>query len=210
MAGASGTRTIPAGDFFVDMMTTSIEDGEILSQIRIPVPPANSGSAYAKIHQSASGFAIAGVAAQVTLDGAGQISAAGVAVTGVAPIAYRASAVENALVGKTPDEATSPPLPLSQPTGRPTSTKITTHPEITGSTSPRCWTGRALASAADRAKASSGAWGQGAGGRGAKERSEGRVSSEVGILQLEIWLGLDAMDPGPTSFFPFRWQVFMK
>ena len=106
VGGPSGTRTISAGDFFVDMMTTSIQDGEILSQIRIPVPSANTGSAYAKIHQSASGFAIAGVAAQLTLDGSGNISAAGVAVTGVAPIAYVASAVESALIGNSPDEAT--------------------------------------------------------------------------------------------------------
>ncbi len=106
VAGTSGTREIPAGDFFVDMMTTSIGEGEILSQIRIPEPPANTGSAYAKIHQSASGFAIAGVAAQVTLDGSGNVGSAGVGVTGVAPIAYAASAAEDALVGKAPDEAT--------------------------------------------------------------------------------------------------------
>lgn len=104
VAGPSGTREVSASDFFVDMMTTTIGDGEILSQIRIPEPPAGSGSAYAKMHQSASGFAIAGVAAQLTLDGSGNVSAAGVGVTGVAPIAYTASAVEDALVGKAPDE----------------------------------------------------------------------------------------------------------
>ncbi len=101
-----GTRTVSASNFFVDMMTTSIEEGEILSQIRIPEPPPHTGSAYAKMHQSASGFAIVGVAAQVTLDDSGNVSAAAVGVTGVAPTPYRASAVESALVGKAPDEAT--------------------------------------------------------------------------------------------------------
>lgn len=152
VAGASGTRTIPAGDFFVDMMTTSIEDGEILSQIRIPEPPANSGSAYAKIHQSASGFAIAGVAAQVTLDGAGQISAAGVAVTGVAPIAYVASAVENALVGKAPDEAT---LSAAASLAADGATDVNEDHHASGDYRKHLATvlaGRALASAAERAK----------------------------------------------------------
>jgi len=106
ITGTSGTRTVSAPDFFVDMMTTSIEEGEILSQVRIPAPPPNTGSAYAKMHQSASGFAIVGVAAQVTLDGSGNISAASVGITGVAPKPYRATAVESALVGNAPDEAT--------------------------------------------------------------------------------------------------------
>lgn len=106
ISGTGGTRTVSASDFFVDMMTTSIEEGEILSQIRIPEPPPHTGSAYAKMHQSASGFAIVGVAAQVTLDDSGNVSAAAVGVTGVAPTPYRASAVESALVGQAPDEAT--------------------------------------------------------------------------------------------------------
>ncbi len=103
LAGADGSREVPAGDFFVDMLTTAIEPGEILREVRMPEPPARSGGAYVKMHQSASGFAITGVAVQIALDDAGTIASAGVGVTGVAPVAYRASAVEQALVGRAPE-----------------------------------------------------------------------------------------------------------
>ena len=105
IAGPNGRRTLPAGDFFVDLLTTALQPGEILTQIVIPTPPAGSGGAYVKMHQSASGFAIAGVAAQVTLDGNGACASVGVGITGVSPVPYRAGAVEDALQGQTPDNA---------------------------------------------------------------------------------------------------------
>ena len=99
ISSANGSRTVSVGDFFMDLLTTDIKPGELLTEITIAVPPANSGGAYEKMHQSASGFAIAGVAAQVTLDSSGNCAAAGIGVTGVASVPYRAAAVEAALVG---------------------------------------------------------------------------------------------------------------
>ena len=104
IAGGDGTRTVSADGFFVDMLTTDVQPGEILTQVRMPAPPERSGGAYIKMHQSASGFAIAGVAAQVTLDGEGNCASVGVGVTGVSPVPYRAGAVEDALRGQRPDE----------------------------------------------------------------------------------------------------------
>jgi carbon-monoxide dehydrogenase medium subunit len=98
-ASAAGARTVSARDFFVDMLTTQLRPGEILSQIRIPVIAPRVGLAYCKLHQPASGFAIVGVAARLSVS-SGKIDDIAVAITGVAPKAYRAEAVERFLSGK--------------------------------------------------------------------------------------------------------------
>jgi aerobic carbon-monoxide dehydrogenase medium subunit len=106
-ANTSGTRTIPARDFFVDMLTTQLEPGEILTQIRIAPRRPQSGTAYEKLPQPASGFAIVGVAANVLLGKGGKsIEQAAIGITGLAARAFRAEAVERALAGKTISEKT--------------------------------------------------------------------------------------------------------
>lgn len=102
---SSGTRTIKAVDFFVDLLTTSLAAGEILTEVRVRPAPAKTGSAYLKVPQPASGFAIVGVAAVVTLDGSGKITSARVGITGAAPKAFRAGKTEAALTGKAADAA---------------------------------------------------------------------------------------------------------
>ena len=99
-ASSAGERTIRAEDFFVDMLTTSLRPGEILSQVRVAPLPARTGTAYVKLPQPASGFAIVGVGARVTIGKEGKIEAAAVGITGLGPKAFRASAVEGALQGK--------------------------------------------------------------------------------------------------------------
>jgi len=100
-ASTSGTRTIPAAEFFVDMLTTQLRPGEILTQVRVPTLAPRTGTAYAKLHQPASGFAIVGVAARVAVN-KGKIEDLAVGITGVGPRAYRAEAVEKALRNKKP------------------------------------------------------------------------------------------------------------
>ncbi len=99
-ATSSGTRTIPAREFFVDMLTTQLRPGEILTQVRVPLLAARTGMAYCKLHQPASGFAIVGAAVRLALGKSGKIEEAAVGITGVGPKAYRATAVEKALRGK--------------------------------------------------------------------------------------------------------------
>ena len=99
---STGERWIPASEFFVDLMTTSLSPGEILIAIRFPVLPPRAGDAYVKHPHPASGFAVAGVAARVTLDEKGAVESARVGITGVGAKAYRAGAVENAIRGKSP------------------------------------------------------------------------------------------------------------
>ena len=55
---AAGERVIKADDFFVDLMTTALDAGEILREVRVPVPEQGSGQAYLKMPQPASGFAV--------------------------------------------------------------------------------------------------------------------------------------------------------
>ena len=100
--GAQGERQIPASKFFVDMMTTALEQNEIVREIQIPVRSGRIGSAYVKMAQKASGFAICGVTAIVELDSAGLIANAAIGVTGVASYVYRAGKTEAALKGQKP------------------------------------------------------------------------------------------------------------
>src|SRR5882762_360182 len=69
--GPSGERVIKADDFFVDLLTTALEPTEILREIRITTPTGSFAQAYQKVHHPASGFAIVGVAANLSLDSAG-------------------------------------------------------------------------------------------------------------------------------------------
>jgi aerobic carbon-monoxide dehydrogenase medium subunit len=100
---SSGKRTIPASEFFVDLMTTSLRHGEILTEVRVAVLGPHTGTAYAKLHQPASGFAVVGAAARVVIGKGGKIESAAVGITGLAAKAFRAAAVEKALRGKKPD-----------------------------------------------------------------------------------------------------------
>jgi carbon-monoxide dehydrogenase medium subunit len=102
--GAAGERVIKADDFFVDLMTTALDAGEILREVRVPVPEEGSGQAYLKMAQPASGFAVVGVAVNLTRDQGGVCRSARVGVTGVASKAYRATGAEKALVGSSLDE----------------------------------------------------------------------------------------------------------
>jgi carbon-monoxide dehydrogenase medium subunit len=102
---AAGKRTLGADGFFVDMLTTALEPGEIVTEVRVPVLTTGTGGAYHKVPQPASGFAIVGVAALVTLDGEGRCSRVRIGVTGAAVKAFRARAAEQELTGKGPEEA---------------------------------------------------------------------------------------------------------
>ncbi len=98
VTGPNGQREISADDLFVDLLTTSLEPEEIITSISIPAQNG-AGAAYEKHAHPASGYAVVGVAAAVKVDG-GTISSARIAVTGATSKATRATAAEQALVGK--------------------------------------------------------------------------------------------------------------
>ncbi|MEE9235837.1 MAG: xanthine dehydrogenase family protein subunit M [Candidatus Acidoferrales bacterium] len=102
LASSKGTRTLAAKDFFVEMLTTALEPGEILTEIRFAPDSGQTGTAYRKLHQPASGFALVGVAARLRLAD-GKCAAVAVGITGVASKAYRAAGVEQVLAGQALD-----------------------------------------------------------------------------------------------------------
>lgn len=99
VAGPAGERSVPATELFVDVMTTSLAPEEVLMEVRVPVQAAGQGSAYEKFPQPASRFAIAGVAALLTLQG-DTVVGGQVALTGASTVPCRLPAVEQAVAGQ--------------------------------------------------------------------------------------------------------------
>ena len=97
--GPDGERTIDVDDFFHGLFMTALEDGEILTEIRIPSPGAHAGGAYLKLERKVGDYAVAGAAVQLSLDDDGRVTQAGIGLTnlGFAPI--RAAAAEEVLTG---------------------------------------------------------------------------------------------------------------
>ncbi|HLJ29594.1 MAG TPA: xanthine dehydrogenase family protein subunit M [Candidatus Angelobacter sp.] len=104
--GAKGERVIPIEQFFVTLFTTSLQQDEILTEIRVPIPPPRSGGAYFKLERKVGDFATAAVAVQLTLDGAGAVQKAGMGLTNVGAVPIKARKAEDFLRGKKPDAAT--------------------------------------------------------------------------------------------------------
>jgi aerobic carbon-monoxide dehydrogenase medium subunit len=98
IAGESGTRTVPAAEFFVDYFTTAIGEGEILTEIRFP-KYTGWGSHYEKFNRTAQAWSMCAVAAAVRVEG-GTIAEARVGLTNMGTTPIRATGVEQALVGQ--------------------------------------------------------------------------------------------------------------
>jgi carbon-monoxide dehydrogenase medium subunit len=101
--GKTGTRTIPIGKFFTSLFETALAPGEILTEIRIPVPPPRSGGAYVKLERKVGDFATAASAAQVTLGPGGEVERVGIGLTNAGPTPVQAVEAEQFLRGKKPD-----------------------------------------------------------------------------------------------------------
>ena len=102
-AGPRGERVIPIDEFFLSVFSTALEPGEILTEIRIPVPPGRSGGAYFKLERKVGDFATAAVAAQLTIDGAGVAQNVGIGLTNVGPKPLKARKAEDFLLRKKVD-----------------------------------------------------------------------------------------------------------
>jgi carbon-monoxide dehydrogenase medium subunit len=104
--GPSGQRRIPITSFFTGPFETTLELGELLVEIRVPVPAPRSGGAYLKFERKVGDFATAAVAAQLTLRGDGTCEQAGIALTNVGLMPIKAVSAEAALRGRRLDEPT--------------------------------------------------------------------------------------------------------
>ena len=101
--GPGGERTIQVSDLFEGPLLTTLNQGEILTEVRVPTPPAGSGSAYLKLERKVGDYATAGVAAVVTVSD-GVCQKAGIGLTNAGPVPIKATAAESFLEGKTLDD----------------------------------------------------------------------------------------------------------
>ena len=98
--GLQGSRTVSIRDFITDSYSTSLAEGELVTEIRIPVPPANSGGAYLGFKKAAPAYPAASAGVQLTLT-AGNICQAVRLVLGAAgPVPVTAPDLEQSLVGQ--------------------------------------------------------------------------------------------------------------
>jgi carbon-monoxide dehydrogenase medium subunit len=105
LTGPAGDRIVKADDFFLGIYTTALQADEILSEIRIPIPPTGHGSSYCKLKRKTGDFATAATAVMLQIGG-GLVSQVRIALTNVAPTALRAVGAEQFLVGKAIDKTT--------------------------------------------------------------------------------------------------------
>ena len=103
--GPQGERTIPVSEFFLGPFESTLSPDEILTEIRIPAPQANSGGAYVKLERKVGDYATAAVAVQVGLDENGNCAYAGIGLTNVGLTPIKAVAAEQALLGQPLNDA---------------------------------------------------------------------------------------------------------
>jgi carbon-monoxide dehydrogenase medium subunit len=105
-SGPAGERIIPIDEFFTDSpFENTLRPNEILTELRIPAPAERSGAAYFKLERKVGDYAIVGVAVCITLDGAGNVSYAGIGLTNVGAYPIKARDAEQFLIGKPLDDA---------------------------------------------------------------------------------------------------------
>jgi len=97
--GSSGERTIAADDYFTGLWETALGEGELLTEIRIPVNPMNANSCYVKFPQPASRYPYVGCGVALSSSG-GNCSDIRVGFSGVGEWAFRDAGIENALKGQ--------------------------------------------------------------------------------------------------------------
>ncbi|HYY22309.1 MAG TPA: xanthine dehydrogenase family protein subunit M [Thermoleophilaceae bacterium] len=100
---SGGERTIPLDQFFLGPFTTALEPTEIVTEVRVPDPGPRAGGTYLKLERKVGDFATVGVAVHLSFDD-GRVARAGIALTAVGPINFRATAAEEALAGAELDD----------------------------------------------------------------------------------------------------------
>ena len=99
-------RSIAANRFYKGLYDTALARSEILTEVRIPIPPAKSGGAYVKLKRKTGDFAVAAAAVQLTLAKNGAVERAAIALTNAGLTPIEAVDAAEYLVGKMPDEKT--------------------------------------------------------------------------------------------------------
>ncbi len=101
LVSRSGRREVLSQDFFVDYYTTALASNEILTEIRVPLPPSGSGSAYVKLGNPATGYVVVSAGVVITRQPSGVCELARVVVGGLGSGPIRATGTEAALQRQT-------------------------------------------------------------------------------------------------------------
>jgi aerobic carbon-monoxide dehydrogenase medium subunit len=106
ITSAEGEREVPIDEFFYGFYMTAVQQGEILTEIRIPVPPKGTGNAYHKLERKVGDYATSGAAVQLTIGDMGVVTSVGIGLTNVNSVPLRAVRSEEVLLGKPLSEET--------------------------------------------------------------------------------------------------------
>jgi aerobic carbon-monoxide dehydrogenase medium subunit len=104
LAGSDGQRSVPARDFYLGAYDTTRQNGEILTEVRIPAPPKGHGYAYEKLKRKVGDYAVAAAAVILSMTN-GKCTAASIGLTNVADTPLWAAAAARALIGTALDKA---------------------------------------------------------------------------------------------------------
>jgi carbon-monoxide dehydrogenase medium subunit len=96
----SGSRQIPAADFFLGLWETALGPDEVLTGVRFPVWAGRCGFAVQEFARRHGDFAIAGAVLAVELDGDDQVARCGIGLLGLGSTPRRAVGAEAAVVGR--------------------------------------------------------------------------------------------------------------
>ena len=93
-----------AESFFLSPLLTCVEPGEMLREVRFPAATAHARHVFLEVGNRAHGFAVAGIAASVEIDGQRRCARARLALMGMGPTTVRLRTVEDLLAGQALDE----------------------------------------------------------------------------------------------------------
>lgn len=101
--GRDGVRTIPVEEFFVGFLSTTLEDDELITGVKIPLPAAGTRFAFLEVARRHGDFALVGVAAVLEVEG-GTVRRARIALSGVADRPVLATEAAQVLIGSDPTD----------------------------------------------------------------------------------------------------------
>lgn len=102
LRGQDRARSVPAADFFTGLFTTTLEPGELLTEVVLPPRPPRSACAFQELARRHGDYALTGVAAQVALDERGRCASSRIALLSVADRPVLAEHASRALAGERP------------------------------------------------------------------------------------------------------------
>jgi carbon-monoxide dehydrogenase medium subunit len=105
IAGKGGERRVAARDFYEGAYMTALGAGEMVTAIRVPVPPAGHGAAYEKLKRKVGDYATAAAAVILTMSG-GRVAACSIGLTNVAETPLWAEDAAKIVTGSALDPAT--------------------------------------------------------------------------------------------------------